>query len=434
VSEPRVLVVGGGGREHALVDAIHASAEHPHVWAAPGNPGMEGLAERVPIQATDVARLVTWAREHAPDLVVIGPDAALAAGLADELRDAGFAVLGPDREAAKLEWSKRHAKETLQRLGLPTASFRVANSAEEADRLAESSQYPVVLKADGLALGKGVVIARDRAEARATIEDWMRRGAMGDAARTVIFEECLAGEEASILVLTDGERWMLFPTARDHKRIGERDTGPNTGGMGAYAPARVPEPEDARAIVRRIVEPILTTLRKAGTPYRGVLYLGLMMTASGPMVLEINARFGDPETQAVLPLLDEDPLPLFRDAAAGSLPLERHGTFLKHEGAVVCVILAARGYPAKPETGDVIEGLASRWPHGIRIYHAGIERRGHHWVTAGGRVLGVAARGATLEQARTAAYAAARHIRFPGMQMRRDIALTPQTSGAHDVH
>jgi phosphoribosylamine--glycine ligase len=434
VSEPRVLVVGGGGREHALVDAIHASAEHPHVWVAPGNPGMQSLADRVPIPATNVAGITAWAREHMPDLVVIGPDAALELGLADVLRDAGFAVLGPNRQAAKLEWSKQHAKEMLQRLGLPTASFRVADSAEEADRLAESSRYPVVLKADGLALGKGVVIAKDLSEARGTIDLWMRKGAMGDAARTVVFEDFLEGEEASILVLTDGERWMLFPAARDHKRIGERDSGPNTGGMGAYAPARVPAPEDARAIVKRVVEPILAELRDQGTPYRGVLYLGLMLTASGPMVLEINARFGDPEAQAVLPLLTEDPLPLFRAAALGSLPQDRHGTFLKHEGAVVCVILAARGYPEKPETGDMIQGLASRWPHGIRIYHAGVERRGRHWVTSGGRVLGVAARGATVEQARAAAYAAAGRIRFTGMQMRRDIALTPQTSGAHDVH
>jgi len=430
MSEPRVLVVGQGGREHALLDALHESAEHPRLFVAPGNPGMEPLAERVPIEAADVTGLTAWARGQKIDLVVIGPDAALAAGLADSMRDAGIPTLGPGREAARLEWSKRHAKELLLRLGLPTAAFRVAETAEEAELLLEGAPYPLVLKADGLAAGKGVVIARDQAEARATVDAWMRRGALGDAAKSVVVEECLEGEEASVLLLTDGERWILFPPARDHKRIGDGDVGPNTGGMGACAPARVPSAAEAQRIAHRIVDPLLRTLRDAGTPYRGVLYLGLMMTSSGPMVLEINARFGDPEAQVVLPLLNESAYALFLAAAQGTIPADRHGSFVAHGGAAVCVVLAARGYPGRPETGGPIEGLDGPWPKGLRVYCAGVERRGPQWIVSGGRVLGVTARGETLERARTAAYEAVRSIRFPGMQYRTDIALAPLSSGA----
>jgi phosphoribosylamine--glycine ligase len=391
---------------------------------------MEPVAERVPIAATDVPGLVAWSRAHAMDLVVAGSEAPLGLGLADELSAAHIPVLGPVREAARLETSKRHGKELLRRLGLPTAAFRVAESAEDAERLIQGAAFPIVLKADGLAAGKGVVIARDAAEAGETIDSWMRRGTLGDAARTLIVEECLEGEEASVLVLTDGERWMLFPPARDHKRIGDGDTGPNTGGMGTYAPARVPSAAEALAITHRIVEPILRSLRDSGAPYRGVFYLGLMLTPSGPMVLEINARFGDPEAQVVLPLAAEDLYPHFLAAARGALPPERHGTFVAHAGAAVCVILAARGYPGHPETGDVIDGLDGPWPHGVRIFCAGVDRRGLRWVTSGGRVVGVTARAETLERARAGAYAAVKRIRFDGMQYRRDIAVTPQPSGA----
>jgi len=421
-----VLVVGQGGREHALLDALHASPEHPHLYVAPGNPAMEGLAERVPIQITDVPGLVAWCRAHPVDLVVAGSEAPLEHGLADELEAAKIPCLGPVREAARLETSKRHTKEILRRLGLPTAAFRIAESADDADRLVTGAAYPLVLKADGLAAGKGVVIARTQAEARATIDAWMRHGGLGAAARTLIVEECLEGEEASILVLTDGERWMLFPPARDHKRIGDGDTGPNTGGMGAVAPARVPTESEALAIARSIVDPLLRSLRDAGTPYRGILYLGLMLTASGAMVLEINARFGDPEAQVVLPTATEDLYPLFLAAARGALPAERHGTFVTHAGAAVCVVLAARGYPERPETGDTIEGLEGPWPHGVRAYAAGVDRRGPKWITSGGRVLGITARAETVERARAAAYAALKRIRFDGMHYRRDIAVLPQ--------
>jgi phosphoribosylamine---glycine ligase len=430
VSGPRVLVVGQGGREHALVDAIHRSGERPRVFAAPGSQGMEPLAERVPLPATDLAGISRWSREHAIDLVVIGPDAAVAMGMADALRDQGIDTLGPGRLAARLESSKRYAKELLQKLGLPTAAFRIAESPGEADQAVDRARFPLVLKADGLAAGKGVVVARDRDEARGTVDAWMRRGAIGEAARTLVLEEYLEGEEASVLLLSDGERWALFPPARDHKRVGEGDTGPNTGGMGAFAPARVPTAKQVLEIGERIASPLIEALRLDGTPYRGVLYLGLMLTAKGPMVLEVNARFGDPEAQVILPLMTEDILPLFRAAARGDLPRERHGSFLAHEGAAVCVVLASRGYPGTPETGVPVEGLDGPWPHGISIYHAGVDRREGRWVTNGGRVVGVTARAETVERAREAAYAAAAKIRFEGMHFRRDIATAPEPSGA----
>lgn len=427
---PRVLVVGGGGREHALVRALHDSPQHPEIFAAPGNPGMETIATRVPIAASEIAALAAWARRERPDLVVVGPDLPVALGLADVLHAAGISVLGPVRDAARVESSKVFAKKLLQRLGLPTAGFRVAHGANEARRIILGASYPLVLKADGLAAGKGVVIAHSEAEAHEAVEAWMERGALGEAGKTLVIEDWLEGEEASLLVLTDGERWMLFPPARDHKRVGEGDTGPNTGGMGAYAPARAPTPEEGFGIARRIVDPILRELRDSGAPFRGIVYLGLMLTAGGPQVLEINARFGDPEAQVVLPLLEEDPYPLFLAAARGSLPVERHGTFVRHAGAAVCVVLAARGYPAAPEAGQVIEGLDRSFPHGIRVDFAGVDRRGSRWVTSGGRVLGVTARAETLERARDAAYEAVSWIRFEGMHYRRDIAATALQSGS----
>jgi phosphoribosylamine--glycine ligase len=423
---PKILVVGSGGREHALVRALHDSAEHPAVFVAPGNPGMETEATCVPIRATDLAALTGWAAREKPDLVVIGPDSAVAIGLADALAKVPVPALGPVRAAARLESSKSFAKQVLQELNLPTAPYRVAHSAAEAKRILAGATYPVVLKADGLAAGKGVVVAEREGEAFEAISAWMERGELGESGRVLVIEDFLQGEEASLLVLTDGERWMLFPPARDHKRAYDGDTGPNTGGMGACAPARVPSAQDAIAIARRMVDPLLAELRARGIPYRGILYFGLMLTPSGPMVLEINARFGDPEAQVVLPLLEEDALPLFLAAARGSLPPDRHETFVRYAGAAVCVVLAASGYPKEPHTGQVIEGLNHARPHGIRFYCAGVDRRAGRFVTSGGRVLGVTARADTLERAREAAYEAVSWIRFDGMQYRRDIAAALQ--------
>jgi phosphoribosylamine--glycine ligase len=426
---PRVLVVGQGGREHAIVCALRDSPAHPHILVAPGNAGMEEVAERVNLAAIDVPGITSWARRNSIDLAIIGPDAAVALGMADSLRAVGIDVLAPGIAGARLESSKRHAKERLQALGIPTAAFKIAETPEQAELAAEAIGYPAVLKADGLAAGKGVVIAESRAEAAGVIDSWMRRRALGDSGATLLVEQCLRGEEASLLVLTDGERWVLFPAARDYKRIEDGDAGPNTGGMGACAPARVPKPEEAIAIAKHIVDPVLSALREEGTPYRGILYVGLMLTAEGPHVLEFNARFGDPEAQVVLPLVSEDLFPLFRAAARGALPAERHATYVEHQGAAVCVILASRGYPARPEMGVPILGLEGPWPHGIRIFHAGTERRGGRWVTAGGRVVGVTARSETIDLAREAAYGAAARIRFAGMRYRKDIGRRPSVAG-----
>ncbi len=427
---PKLLVVGGGGREHALVRALHDSPQHPEIFAAPGNPGMENIATRVAIAASEIASLAGWAKRERPDLVVVGPDLPVALGLADTLHEAGIPVLGPRRDAARVESSKVFAKRLLQKLDIPTAGFRVAHSANEARRIILGASYPLVLKADGLAAGKGVVIARREEEAHATVEAWMERGALGEAGKTLVIEDWLEGEEASLLALTDGERWMLFPAARDHKRVGEGETGPNTGGMGAFAPALAPTHDEGIEIGRRIVDPILRDLRESGPSFRGILYLGLMLTPAGPNVLEINARFGDPEAQVVLPLMEEDPYPLFLAAARGALPSERHGTFVQHAGAAVCVVLAARGYPAATESGQVIKGLDRAFPHGIRIDFAGVDRRGSRWVTNGGRILGVTARAETLERARDAAYEAVSRIHFDGMHYRKDIAATALKSGS----
>jgi phosphoribosylamine--glycine ligase len=425
----RVLVVGAGGREHALVVALHDSPQHPLVFAAPGSPGMLPHAARVALGATDVEGIVGWARAEHPDLVVIGPEAPLAAGLADALRAEGIPALGPGREGARLETSKVHAKEIFGRLGLPTAGGAVVRDAAGARRALDGASWPLVLKADGLAAGKGVVIARERAEAEAAIRAWMEEGALGEAGRTLLLEEFLEGEEASLTVLADGERWVLLPLARDHKRVGDGDSGPNTGGMGAYAPSAVLGEADALAIAHTLADPVLAEMRRLGHPYRGVLYFGLMLTRHGPYVLEMNARFGDPETQAILPLLDEDVFDLLLRAARGAIPEERHGRFAAHHGATVCVVLASEGYPGTPRTGVAIEGLDRERPHGIHVFHAGVARESGRWLTAGGRVLGVTARAGTLELAREAAYAVAAGIRFEGMHYRRDIAARPVSAG-----
>ena len=425
----RVLVVGAGGREHALVVALHDSPQHPAVFAAPGNAGMEPDATRLPFAATDVEGITGWALREHPDLVVVGPEMSLAAGLADALRAEGIPTLGPGRAGARLETSKTYAKEVFERLGLPTARARIVRDAAEAKRALDGVSWPLVIKADGLAAGKGVVIARDRAEAEATVRSWMERGALGEAGRTLLLEEFLEGEELSLTVLTDGERWLLFPLSRDHKRVGDGDTGPNTGGMGTYAPSGVLGGEEALALAGSLADPVLAEMRRLGAPYRGVLYFGLMMTRGGPRVLEINARFGDPETQVMLPLVAEDAFDLLLRAARGAIPAERHRSIVRHHGAAVCVVLASAGYPGAPRTGVAIEGLDRDRPHGIHVFHAGVDRASGRWITTGGRVLGITARAETLELAREAAYSVASGIRFDGMHYRRDIALSPIGTG-----
>jgi len=405
-----VLVVGAGGREHALVRELHRSPGVDDLLCTPGNPGIAALAEPFPYGADDPGELARRAAGAAVDLVVVGPEAPLVAGMADAMAVAGVRCFGPSAAAARLEGSKAFAKEVMAAAGVPTARHVVVRGVREG--LAAIERYPVVLKADGLAAGKGVVIAADEAQARAALELMLVQRRYGD--QPVVVEEHLEGEELSLLALCDGERAVMLAPARDYKRIGDGDTGPNTGGMGAFSPV----PGAGEELVARVHQPVLDLLAARGTPFHGVLYAGLMLTAQGPRVLEFNVRFGDPETQAVLPRLRSDLLDLLWRAAepgglAGAEPRW-------DERAAVCVVLAARGYPDAPVLGDPVTGL-DHVPEGVEVTHAGTAERDGALVTAGGRVLGVTALGADREAARAGAYAGADVIEFKGKQLRRDV-------------
>jgi phosphoribosylamine---glycine ligase len=414
---PRILVVGAGGREHALVRALKRSQAAPELLCAPGNPGIAADARLLAIAVDDIAGIADAAAADAVDLVVVGPEAPLVAGLADELEARGITVFGPSAAAARLEGSKQYAKQIMEAANVPTAAWRAVDDVEAG--VAAIASYPVVLKFDGLAAGKGVVIAADEDEARATLVAFLQQRVFG--AGRVVVEECLVGEELSLLALCDGVRTLPMAPAQDYKRIFDGDAGPNTGGMGSYSPVPGVGPERVAELCALVHQPIVDLLRERGTPFHGVLYAGIMLTPDGPKVLEYNVRFGDPETQAVLPRLRSDAYELLL-AAASSGGLE--GISLEFAPSwAVTLVLASAGYPAAPTTGDVISGL-DEVCDGIEVTHAGTKRRGDGAiVTAGGRVLNVTALGNSPASARDAAYAAAQHIDFAGRQLRSDIAL-----------
>jgi phosphoribosylamine--glycine ligase len=408
----RVLVVGGGGREHALVRTLQRSPQAPEVLAAPGNAGI--AADGVECLPGD--DLVGAARSREVDLVVVGPEAPLVAGLVDDLGEAGVAAFGPTRAAAQIEGSKAYAKEVMKLAGVPTASHVLLRDREEAAAHIACASYPAVLKADVLAAGKGVIIAADEREARAALDVFFGEQRFGET--EVVLEEFLDGEELSLLALCDGERAVPLAPAQDYKRIFDGDQGPNTGGMGSYSPVPGIDSERAWEIAALAHQPIVDLLRERGTPFHGVLYAGLMMTANGPKVLEYNARFGDPETQAVLPRLRSDLLELLEASTrpGGLAGLEPEWS----DDWAVTVVLASRGYPESSSSGDVISGLDE--VDEAEVFHAATARENGEFVTAGGRVLNVTALGAGAGEARDRAYAAVDRIRFDGRQVRTDIA------------
>ena len=414
----KILLIGSGAREHALAWALARSPLVSKLYCAPGNAGIAAVAERVPVAATDSDRLVAFARDNGIGFVVIGPEAPLVAGLWDRLEAAGIKALGPSAAGAALEGSKGFVKDLCAANGIPTAAYGRFGNAVEAKRYAQMMPLPVVIKADGLAAGKGVIIAETRTEADAAI-DSMFEGAFGAAGHEVVVEEFLEGEEASLFVLTDGEHIVPLGGAQDHKRAYDGDNGPNTGGMGAYSPAPVLSAAVMNLALTRIVRPTIAAMAARGTPYMGVLFAGLMVTKDGPKLIEYNCRFGDPECQVLMTRLKSDlaaALIATREGRLSSLTLEWR------DEAALTVVMAAKGYPGDYTKGSIIRGLdeAAALP-GVEIFHAATERKDGDWIATGGRVLSVTARGASVAEAQARAYAAVDKIDWPGGFCRRDI-------------
>ncbi len=428
----RILIIGSGGREHALVWTLRKTSAQPlELFCAPGNAGVAQDAVCLPVAATDISTLIQLVEEKKIDLTVVGPEAPLASGIVDEFNRRGVRIVGPESQAARLESSKAFAKDFMFRHRVPSARHRIVESFAEATAILESGAFggkdaPVVVKADGLAAGKGVIIAGSRAEAISAVRELMTGDTVSaEAARRIVIEEALFGCEASLLLFSDGKDFRLMPAARDHKRVGENDTGPNTGGMGSITDPSVLDRATLDRVVREIVEPTLQGARDEGFPFRGVLFVGLMLTADGPRVLEYNVRFGDPETQAILVRLTTNLAEIFEAISETRLgQIEVNWS----NDASACVVLAARGYPAKPETGARIEGLDRACQHeSVALFHAATSRGADgEWLTAGGRVLSVTATGQSLEVALSRCYRAVGDIHWDGMHYRRDIGRTPK--------
>ena len=416
----KVLVIGSGGREHAVIRKLAENKEITHLYCAPGNGGIRAQAQTVDIAATDVEKMVDFAKREAIDFVVVTPDDPLVLGMADAMEAAGIPAFGPSRAAARIEGSKVFAKNLMKKYGIPTADYAVfSDPAAALDYIRRRNRFPAVIKADGLALGKGVVIAQDLDEARAALHSIMEEKVFGRSGSQVVVEEFLTGKEVSVLAFTDGHVVRPMVSSMDHKRVYDNDEGPNTGGMGTIAPSPYYTPEVAERCMREIFLPTIEAMNKEGCPFRGCLYFGLILTADGPRVIEYNCRFGDPETQVVLPLLQSDLFSILRAVREERLAA---ADIAWRDGAAACVVLASGGYPKKYQTGFPITGLdADGGCAGAIVYHAGTKWQDGQYRTAGGRVLGVTGLGDTLEEAIRRAYAAAEDIRFENRHYRTDI-------------
>lgn len=415
----RVLIIGGGGREHALGWRLARSPQVEKLYFAPGNGGTEGLGQNVSLDLEDHDALIAWVKENGVSFVVVAPDDHLASGMVDSLTSSGVACFGPTREAAKVEWSKAYAKEVMKAANIPTARHESFTDYEEAREYVSDHPLPVVIKASGLALGKGVVIAEDRDTALETLREFMVNGTHGEAGSEVVIEEFMEGVEFSTHALCDGETALMFPPSQDHKRVFDNDEGPNTGGMGTIAPLPWVNEKDMETVRTTVVEPLMAELKKRGSPFKGLLYPGLMMTKDGPKVVEFNARFGDPETQSYMRLLESDLFVLMKASADGSL---KDVDLKWSEESVACIILASGGYPGKYEKGKEIAGIPrAEELNNVVVFHAGTKKEGEQVLTNGGRVLNVTATGSSLQDALKTAYEAVERISFQDMQYRRDI-------------
>jgi phosphoribosylamine--glycine ligase len=416
----KILVIGGGGREHALIWKLRQSQRVEKVYCAPGNGGICDEAECLPVDLKSVDSLLALAERIQPDLTVVGPELPLQMGVVDEFTRHGLRVFGPTQAAAQLESSKSFAKEFMQRHNIPTAPFAICDSVNEVREALPHFHTPLVVKADGLAAGKGVVICKSKDEAAATAGDMLSGKMLGEAGARVVLEECLQGDELSFLVVSDGDRVAPLVGAQDHKRVGEGDSGPNTGGMGAYSTLSLVDDKMRDWLVNHIARPVVAGMKQEGTDYKGVLYCGLMMTARGPMVLEFNCRFGDPETQAILMRLESDLAEALEASIEGRVS---EGDFKWSADASVCVVMASGGYPGTFEVGKKIMGIEDADKvDGVKVFHAGTTKRDGGYYTAGGRVLGVTARAADLKSAVARAYEAVGKIRFENAHYRKDIA------------